>query len=343
MGIILFLLSSAGVYFYQSCALRYQLLDIPNQRSMHQTSIPRGAGMVFVLLWCCSLLFLKQQDYLSLQDLLLLLPAGCLLSVLGFVDDRYGLSAGKRLIIQCLVAGLFMAILGDCTALRLWGYTPVYLGLLAPAMAIFLLVWSINAYNFMDGIDGISGVEAVSVLGMGTWLFWDQGVRGMALASGALVCVVSGFLLWNWPKAKIFMGDAGSYALGFAVAAFALIGDQHYGIPLMFWLMLYGVFCFDASATLLRRLYRGEKLSEAHCLHAYQRLQRAGFSTVRILLGLCVVNAVLAGIVYTITRHPSLGFPGFLLALFIVAALYVGIETIHPMWSTLKSGSQSKA
>lgn len=338
MGILLFLLSSVGVYFYGRCAIRYQLLDIPNERSMHQTTIPRGAGMVFVLLWSFSLLFLKQQHYLSLQDLLLLLPAGCLVSILGFVDDRYSLSAVKRLIIQCVVAGLFVAILGDCSALRLWGYTPVYLGLLAPAIAIFLLVWSINAYNFMDGIDGISGVEAISVFGMGAWLFWDQGVRGMALASGALVCVVSGFLLWNWPKSKIFMGDTGSYCLGFAVAAFALIGDQHYGIPLMPWLIIYGVFCFDATATVLRRLVKGERLSTAHCLHAYQRLQRAGFSTVRILLGLCVVNAVLAGIVYGITRHPSLGLPGFLLALFIVAALYAWIEKINPMWSTVKSG-----
>ena len=338
MGIVLFLLSSAGVYCYRHYALRYQLLDIPNKRSMHQTSIPRGAGIVFVLLWSFSLLFLKQQDYLSLEDLLLLLPAGCLVSMLGFVDDRYSLSAGKRLIIQCLVAGLFVAILGDCSALRLWGYTTVYLGLLAPAMAIFLLVWSINAYNFMDGIDGISAVEAISVFGMGAWLFWDQGVRGMALASGALVCVVSGFLIWNWPKAKIFMGDAGSYCLGFAVAAFALIGDQRYGIPLMLWFIIYGVFCFDATATVLRRLVKGQKLSEAHCLHAYQRLHRAGFSTVGILLGLCVVNAVLAGIVYSITRHPSLGLAGFLLALFIVAALYAWIESIHPMWSAVKSG-----
>ncbi len=83
---------------------------------------------------------------------------------------------------------------------------------------------------------------------------------------------------------------------------------------------------------------KGETLSAAHCLHAYQRLQRAGFSTVRILLGLCVVNAVLAGIVYSITRHPSLGLPGFILALFIVASLYAWIETINPMWPKVKSG-----
>jgi len=338
MGIILFLLSSAGVYFYRLCAIRYQLLDIPNERSMHQTTIPRGAGMVFLLLWSLSLLFLRQQDYLSLQDLLLLLPGGCLVAILGFVDDRYSLSAGKRLMIQCLAAGLFVSTLGDFGSLRLFGPVPLHLGLLAPILAIFLLVWSINAYNFMDGIDGISGVEAISVFGMGAWLFWEQGVRGMGLASWALACIVSGFLLWNWPKAKIFMGDAGSYCLGFAVAAFALIGDQHYGIPLMLWLIIYGVFCFDASATLLRRLYRGEKLSEAHSLHAYQRLQRAGFGGSSILGGLCTVNALLAGIVYSITRHPSLGLAGFLLAVFIVAALYAWIESINPMWSAVKSG-----
>ncbi len=343
MGISLFLLSSAGVYFYRDYAIRYQWLDIPNERSMHQATIPRGAGIVFVLLWSFSLLFLKLQHYLSLEDLLLLLPAGCLVSILGFVDDRDSLSAVKRLIIQCLVAGLFIALLGHCSALRLWSYTPVYLGLLAPAIVLFLLVWSINAYNFMDGLDGISGIEAMSVFGMGTWLFWDQGVRGLALASGALVCVVSGFLLWNWPKAKVFMGDAGSYCLGFAVAAFAFIGDQRYGIPMMLWLIIYGVFCFDATATLLRRLLKGETLSAAHSLHAYQRLHHAGFSTVRILFGLGVVNAVLAGIVYSITRYPSLGLLGFLLALFIVASLYGWVEKINPMWSIVKSGSQNKA
>lgn len=318
-----------GILVYRHYAAQKGLWDIPNARSAHAAPVPRGAGVVFVVLWLLHLCWNTWQHQLSSAQFLLLVPTTFMIALVGFLDDCYGISAIKRLFCQALIAIVFLIFLGHV------GYST-----LALALALIALIGSINAYNFMDGLDGFSAVEAVFVFGIGGWLFWHQAILDLAFANWSLVACVLGFLIWNWPKAKVFMGDVGSYALGFCVAAFAVIAAQRDQISPVLWLILYGVFVFDATITLFRRLWHKENITQAHCLHAYQRLYQAGVCNRKILMGLIVLNSVLGGLVVWIYLRPPYIWAGFCLALIILAAVYGAIERINPMW--IPSGRDKK-
>jgi len=138
-----------------------------------------------------------------------------------------------------------------------------------------ILVWMTNLFNFMDGLDGIAGSEAVFVSGAGAWLYWrGGGGPGLTATMTCLSASCLGFLRWNWPPAKIFMGDVGSGFLGFSLGILGLAASQEGILPIETWAILGGVFFVDATVTLVRRLARGDKWFEAHRTHAYQVLAR---------------------------------------------------------------------
>jgi Fuc2NAc and GlcNAc transferase len=137
------------------------------------------------------------------------------------------------------------------------------------------LVWTTNLFNFMDGLDGIAGSEAVFVSGAGAWLNWREGgALGLTAAMACLAATCLGFLRWNWPPARIFMGDVGSGFLGFSLAVLGLAASQQGMLPIEIWAILGAVFLVDATVTLVRRLARGDRWFEAHRTHAYQNLAR---------------------------------------------------------------------
>jgi Fuc2NAc and GlcNAc transferase len=140
---------------------------------------------------------------------------------------------------------------------------------------VLLLVWLLNLYNFMDGIDGIASIEAISVLCGGSLLLAMHG-SGASLVPWLLLLAtgVAGFLLWNWPPAKIFMGDAASGFLGFSLGVFACFSAAHGAMDIWSWMILLGLFVVDASWTLARRLLQGERWYQPHAKHAYQILAR---------------------------------------------------------------------
>jgi Fuc2NAc and GlcNAc transferase len=143
----------------------------------------------------------------------------------------------------------------------------------ASLLGVMALTWSTNLFNFMDGIDGIAGSEAVFVAGAGAFLNSRfGGDSGLTAAMLVLAAASLGFLIWNWPPARIFMGDVGSGFLGFTLAVFALAASRHSTVPIEVWAILSGVFLADATVTLLRRIFRGDRWFEAHRLHAYQGL-----------------------------------------------------------------------
>ena len=166
----------------------------------------------------------------------------------------------------------------------------VQLEWLSSTLIVFFTVWSINLFNFMDGIDGIASLEAITVA-LGGALIWSLAGHStswwLALLLAACVC---GFLVLNFPPARIFMGDAGSGFLGFAVAVLALwCGSEH---PHLFWawLILLGCFMVDASTTLVRRVRRGERFYVAHRSHAYQFASRRFSSHLRVSLAVAALN-----------------------------------------------------
>ncbi|OIQ79128.1 putative undecaprenyl-phosphate N-acetylglucosaminyl 1-phosphate transferase [mine drainage metagenome] len=237
-----------------------QIQDIPNERSLHRTPIPRigGLGLMAGVLAGWGLVW---------QPWLLPVAAGVLcLMLVSFLDDLRGLSAGWRFLMHFLVAGAFVwvAILPDSG----WWLSMVL---------VVAMVWMTNLYNFMDGSDGLAG--GMALFGFGTYALtaWLGGDAGLAMSSLAVAGAALAFLCFNFHPARIFMGDAGSIPLGFLAAALGLIGWQRGAWPMWFPLLVFSPFVIDASVTLLKRMLRGEKVSQAHREHYYQRLVQMGW------------------------------------------------------------------
>lgn len=144
----------------------------------------------------------------------------------------------------------------------------------------------------MDGIDGIAGVEAVTVAAGAALLLWVRGDAAMAGVLVLLAAAVLGFLAWNWPPARIFMGDVGSAYLGFVLGVMALATSAEGPLNLWVWLILLAVFITDATVTLLRRLLRGERWYEAHRTHAYQHAARRFGSHRKVTLAVGALNVL---------------------------------------------------
>lgn len=254
-------------------ALARSLMDIPNGRSSHSVPTPRGGGVAIVLSFLAALPLLASVGVLAWPVMWALLGAGGWVAVVGFLDDHGHIAARWRLLAHFIGAGWALGWLGGLPPLVIFGFD-LDLGWLGYALAAFYLVWLLNLYNFMDGIDGIASVEAICVCLGGALLYLLLGEGGAALAPLALALAVAGFLFWNFPPARIFMGDAGSGFLGIALGVLSLQAAWVAPQLLWSWLILLGVFIVDATWTLFRRLLRGDKVYEAHRSHAYQYASR---------------------------------------------------------------------
>ncbi|MEW7991962.1 MAG: glycosyltransferase family 4 protein [Candidatus Thiodiazotropha sp.] len=271
----LFSLVMTGVA--RAYALRRGLIDRPNLRSSHMVETPRGGGIAFVLVYLGALAWLMlapaegggQGDRLSLT----LLLGGGLVVVIGFIDDHRNVTPLLRLVIHLIAAVIALTLL-DMPGIELWpGLTAA--GWWLKIVAVIGLVWLLNLYNFMDGIDGIASLQGITVL-TGAVLLLALNRSGLEATTPLLLLAacIAGFMLWNWPPAKIFMGDAGSGFIGYALGVFALHTANAYPISLWSWLILLGLFVVDASWTLGVRMAKGEKWYQPHAKHAYQHLAR---------------------------------------------------------------------
>lgn len=329
--ILMFALSYVFVGVYRSYALKKEILDHPNQRSSHSLPIPRGGGVVFPVLWLLSLLVLYFVGFIESSYLFVFIPSVCLIGVVSFLDDRYNLPAHYRFLAQLVAVVYSLFVVGGLFDISL-GFTTIHWGWFGYIVLALALVWSINLYNFMDGIDGIAVIEALFVFGFGGYFIWCSGGNELAIIIWSLASIVFGFLLWNKPPAKIFMGDVGSTLLGFLVMLFAVLGEKKYNVPVLLWVILYGVFWFDATITLIRRLMHGDKWYEAHRLHAYQRLQQQGWSHGKILLGVMVVNIILTSFAFLAFYFPQYMFISLFGVIIVSAVSYLLVEKIQPMY-----------
>ncbi len=275
-------------------ALNKEILDIPNARSSHNHPTPRGGGLPMAVLFITAVALFALAGVVPVRLAIALCGGGLLVAGIGWIDDKKQLSARLRIIIHFLAAVWSLCWLEGLPALNL-GFTEFKLYWIGAFLATIGIVWMINLYNFMDGIDGIAGTETISVAcAAGVFLFFN-GFLPLAIVCGLLACSVAGFLVWNWPPAKIFMGDVGSGLLGFVFAVLAVASENSGALPLLVWWMLLGVFIVDATATLLRRIRRGERWTEAHRTHAYQLAVQAGYSHKQVAFAVIVLNVVLAG------------------------------------------------
>ena len=254
-------------------ALAKAIIDIPNARSSHSVPTPRGGGVAIVISFLGLLAIIGLTEFADRNLIIALLGAGISVALLGFLDDHGHVAAGWRLLGHLVSSAWVLFWLDSLPRIEVFGFS-FELNFLGYFLFTLYLTWLLNLYNFMDGIDGIASVEAITVCLSGAFLYFCLDHPALAVVPLLLASSVAGFLFWNFPPAKIFMGDAGSGFLGIVLATLSLQAGLIHPPLLWSWIILLGVFIVDATTTLLHRLIRGEKIYEAHRSHAYQFASR---------------------------------------------------------------------
>jgi Fuc2NAc and GlcNAc transferase len=276
--------------FFTGVIRRYSaknnLLDSPNSRSSHTIATPRGGGLSIVI---CFLVVIGFSNSLPRNIVFAFVGSGALIAAVGFWDDQGHIAARWRLSFHLLAALWVLFFLGAPPVFHVIGFS-FDTGWLGVVVVAFFLVWLLNLFNFMDGIDGIAASETIFVACAGAYFSWLNGLESLSYISLVLAASTIGFLILNWPPAKIFMGDVGSGFLGlmFGIIAYANILE---GGSVWVWVVLLGVFLVDSGITLLRRILSGDKWYEAHCSHAYQHAAKKWShkraTIVSIIINLC--------------------------------------------------------
>ncbi|AZP73105.1 glycosyltransferase family 4 protein [Pseudomonas poae] len=270
-------------------ALAHSMIDIPIARSSHSVPTPRGGGVAIVVSFLLALSLFGWAQEVPFQTLMGAGGAGALIAIIGFMDDHGHIAARWRLLGHFAASAWALYWLGGLPVLVLFGAS-VNPGWPGGVLAAFYLVWMLNLYNFMDGIDGIASIEAIcACLGM-CLLYVLSGHTSLVLLPLVLAMAVAGFLCWNFPPARIFMGDAGSGFLGIILGIFSIQAAWASSQLLWAWLILLGVFIVDATFTLVRRLVRGDKVYEAHRSHAYQFASRRYGNHLSVTLAVAGLN-----------------------------------------------------
>ena len=281
---------------------KFNLLDTPNSRSSHTLPTPRGGGIAFIITFTIGLLVYYFNTMLNVDYVLAICSAGLLVAFIGFLDDKYDLKASLRLFVHLISALTILFLVGvpeffsESSGLN----NNFIFKIIISIVLVLFLVWMLNLFNFMDGIDGIASFEAISVtLVMASLTFLFSELLWLPFIFTLFSCCLLGFAFFNFPKAKIFMGDAGSGFIGITIGAFVIISGLENIKLLWAWLILLSVFISDATVTLLMRLCRGYKPYEAHNLHVYQKLSRKFKSHKVVTLGVLFLNiGILAPVAY---------------------------------------------
>lgn len=294
-------------------------MDVPNDRSLHAVPTPRVGGLVLVGATLLGWAMLQRPPAEIVLPVLLL----CAFS---FIDDRRGLPVAARFGMHALAAVLLLYL----------AYPAVDRVMLA-AMAVGL-IWLTNLYNFMDGMDGLAGgmtLIGFAMLGAGALC---GGAPELAAACFCVAAAAAGFLPFNWHPAKLFLGDAGSIPLGFLAGTLGARGWSDGLWPLWFPLLVFSPFVVDATATLLRRLLRGERIWQAHREHYYQRLVRMGWSHRRTALAEYAVMLVSGLLALALRDAAPLPQAGGLVAALV--AYFILMAAIDGRWRSFAAERQ---
>lgn len=274
------------------------MLDEPGDRSLHQRPTPRTGGVaILIAVFSCTLAGAYAGINIGGQAALLLIAAA-LIGAVSYIDDRAGLHPGVRIAVHFAVA-IFLIFSGfSLTTIELPGLIlnmPPAVGVL---ISMLFVVWMINLYNFMDGMDGFAAGMTVS--GFGTFALFG-GLNGnpeFLFVNLIIASAAAGFLIFNFPPARVFMGDVGSATLGLLLGAMTAWGAQLGIVPIWAGMLIFSPFVVDATVTLIRRIVRGERVWSAHKTHYYQQLVQLGWGHRKtvfveyILMISCAVTAI---------------------------------------------------
>lgn len=281
-------------------------LDVPNERSSHTVPTPRGGGIAIVVTALVSVAILYWGGHLPLSHAVALGGGGALIALIGHWDDRKGLSASLRLIVQVAIALAVVVLVGGVGVLPVGAQTweP---GVIGGIVAVIGLVWLINLTNFMDGIDGLAASHTVFVGLAGAGLLWQADALGLAAFMLLLSAASAGFLVFNWAPATIFMGDVSSGFLGLVIGVVAIVSAQD--VTLWAWGILMTPFIADATITRAMRIRLYGDYFGAHRAHVYQRLSRklGGHAPVVVRFWVLSLGVILPLAVY-VAHHPATGW-----------------------------------
>ncbi len=315
---------------------RLRILDYSNARSLHRQPTPRTGGLAVL----CGIFSGGVWLAVSAPELNLVLSALLMglmpLAAVSFQDDRVGVAARWRLLIHLWAAGSLLTAGFAFEHIELPGLLLTIPDFIAVPLTLLFTVWMINLYNFMDGMDGFAG--GMAVIGFGTLAWLGQADAGFAAVCLIAAAASGGFLVWNFPPSRIFLGDVGSTTLGFLAAGCSLWGGKAGLFPFWVALLAFSPFIVDASVTLLRRLWRGEKIWEAHRSHYYQRLVLLGWGHRRTVLAEYALMLACAGSAIAAIRwSPVAQWALIILWILLYALLMTGVGWLEQQRATVSA------
>lgn len=311
LSFLLLVGSFAMTWIFKNVSKKRNILDIPNERSSHTTPTPRGGGLAIVIAWYIGISALYLMGLLN-RSLYFALLSGLLLACISLIDDVIDLKPSIRLFAQLITVLVAFIFLNGIQPVPVFG-REIFPSVILYGITIIGMVWFINLFNFLDGIDGYASIEAITLV-LALYLFTGHNINLILIAS------VIGFLIWNWPKAKIFMGDVGSTQLGFIIVVLGVYFHNENRLSIIYWLILSAPFWFDATLTLFRRWRNKEKLSQAHRKHIYQRLVQSGYSHLKVDIFLILLNTLLTALVFICIKY---NLPQLLLLLLTLSVMYI--------------------
>ena len=323
-SIVFFILTLLFTGYMRHYALKKNIIDNPNERSSHSIPTPRGGGVAVVCSYLLALAVLIYSQQLTVHIGLTLMVAGFVIALLGFLDDHGHINSMLRLAIHFLVAIGAVISLGGFAEVTI--FNGVQLGFIANIVAVLFLVWLLNLYNFMDGINGIASVEAITTTASMAILYSLLNTSLNSDLLWLLAACIFGFLLWNFPKAKIFMGDACSGFLGLVLGILALIALKENVALFCAWIICLGVFVVDATYTLIKRVLSGYKMYDAHRSHSYQILSRKCGSHTPVTLAVAAINLLWLFPIAYITVTQAWAYPELAVLIAYIPLLIVAIK-----------------
>ena len=286
--VFLFFVASAGLsLIYKKIAADFNILSVKNHRTLHKLPTPRGGGIVFSLLSILAIFLIFWNWQFTEEMLLALVVGGFTATLFGFVDDIKNIRAEVKLIIQFSLACWAVCCLYFSELLSL-GFTPLYITI---PIILLIMVWMMNAYNFIDGIDGMAASGAIFVcLALALALFLTDGPIEIIAIFIMITSTITGFIVFNWPPASIFMGDAGSIFLGYILGVLLLFTVLNNDMTIWLWLTVFGYFFADTTVTQILRIILVKKWYLAHRSHAYQNLSRITNSHRKVTIAVILYN-----------------------------------------------------
>ncbi len=317
-SLLAFITSFVLIFLLLKLPERFSVFDNPNHRSLHSIPVPRIGGIA-ILVGILIAGFIYSRTIVITNELLLVCTALLMIGLISLLDDVVSLSSLIRIVIQLLAASIiaYSGLVIDTLTIPFFEFSfPVYF---AEIITVLFIVWMVNLYNFMDGVDGLAG--GMSVIGFGALavIGFIEGQQSFTIINLIIASSSLGFLVWNYPPAKIFMGDSGSSSLGLLAAILALYSHSEGFIPIWISVVIFSPFIVDATVTLISRILRRKRFWDAHKSHFYQQLAETGISRKKLVnleYGLMLVCSVIALITYKASSTIQL------LSLLILATLY---------------------